>query len=320
MDALANLALGFGVALTFQNIIYCFIGVFLGTLVGVLPGIGPVTTVAMLLPISFTLPPVSGHDHARRHLLRRAIRRLDHGDPGQHPGRSVVRRHHHRRPPDGAAGPRRAGARHRGDRLVLRRLRRDAAHMRRGAAARGDRARIRAGGIFLAHGLRPDRGRGAGARLGDQGDRHGGARACCSGLPAPTSIPASGASPSACRASPTASNSSRSRWRSTASPRWSTTSNRRHGAGGRDGAHRPRLAGVGGYPHLHSFDPARHHARLAARRAAGRRRAARGVRRLYAGEEGGASRRASSARATSAAWPRPSPPTMPARRPRSFPC
>ena len=51
MDALANLALGFGVALTLQNVVYCFIGVFLGTVVGVLPGIGPVTTVAMLLPI-----------------------------------------------------------------------------------------------------------------------------------------------------------------------------------------------------------------------------------------------------------------------------
>ena len=59
MDAFANLALGFGVALTLQNVAYCFIGVFLGTVVGVLPGIGPVTTVAMLLPISFTLQPVS---------------------------------------------------------------------------------------------------------------------------------------------------------------------------------------------------------------------------------------------------------------------
>jgi putative tricarboxylic transport membrane protein len=59
MDMLANIALGFGVALTMKNILYCFIGVFLGTVVGVLPGIGPVTTVAMLLPISFTLDPVS---------------------------------------------------------------------------------------------------------------------------------------------------------------------------------------------------------------------------------------------------------------------
>src|SRR5258707_2706304 len=59
MDVIANLGLGFAVALTIQNIAYCFLGVLLGTLVGVLPGIGPVTTVAMLLPISFTLPPVS---------------------------------------------------------------------------------------------------------------------------------------------------------------------------------------------------------------------------------------------------------------------
>src|SRR4051812_47956169 len=59
MDVIANLGLGFAVALTLQNIAYCFLGVLLGTLVGVLPGIGPVTTVAMLLPISFTLEPVS---------------------------------------------------------------------------------------------------------------------------------------------------------------------------------------------------------------------------------------------------------------------
>jgi putative tricarboxylic transport membrane protein len=59
MDLLANLQLGFGVALTLQNILYCFIGVLLGTLIGVLPGIGPVATIAMLLPATFTLPPVS---------------------------------------------------------------------------------------------------------------------------------------------------------------------------------------------------------------------------------------------------------------------
>src|ERR671924_103793 len=59
MDVISNLGLGFAVALTLQNTAYCFVGVLLGTLVGVLPGIGPVTTVAMLLPISFTLSPVS---------------------------------------------------------------------------------------------------------------------------------------------------------------------------------------------------------------------------------------------------------------------
>src|SRR5207244_9401744 len=59
MDVISNLGLGFSVALTIQNIAYCFIGTLLGPLIGVLPGIGPVTTVAMLLPISFTLPPES---------------------------------------------------------------------------------------------------------------------------------------------------------------------------------------------------------------------------------------------------------------------
>jgi putative tricarboxylic transport membrane protein len=59
MDVLSNLGLGFAVALTLKNVAYCFIGVLLGTVIGVLPGIGPVTTVAMLLPISFTLSPES---------------------------------------------------------------------------------------------------------------------------------------------------------------------------------------------------------------------------------------------------------------------
>ncbi len=59
MELLANLGLGFSVALAGTNILYCFIGVLLGTLIGVLPGIGPVATIAMLLPATFALPPVS---------------------------------------------------------------------------------------------------------------------------------------------------------------------------------------------------------------------------------------------------------------------
>ena len=55
----ANLSLGFGVALTLNNLLYCLIGCLLGTLIGVLPGIGPVATIAMLLPATFTLPPES---------------------------------------------------------------------------------------------------------------------------------------------------------------------------------------------------------------------------------------------------------------------
>ena len=56
-ELIQHLSLGFSVALTLQNLMYCFIGCFLGTLIGVLPGIGPVATIAMLLPITFNLPP-----------------------------------------------------------------------------------------------------------------------------------------------------------------------------------------------------------------------------------------------------------------------
>jgi len=60
MDLFSNLALGFGVATTLANIMFCFAGVLLGTLIGVLPGIGPTATIAMLLPITFQIgDPVS---------------------------------------------------------------------------------------------------------------------------------------------------------------------------------------------------------------------------------------------------------------------
>src|SRR5258705_194486 len=55
MDLLHNLALGFGVALTWINLLYAFFGCVLGTLIGVLPGIGPVATIAMLLPSIYSL-------------------------------------------------------------------------------------------------------------------------------------------------------------------------------------------------------------------------------------------------------------------------
>jgi TctA family transporter len=58
MDLLANLATGFTVALTPVNLLYAFIGTLLGTLIGVLPGIGPVATIAMLLPVTYALPPI----------------------------------------------------------------------------------------------------------------------------------------------------------------------------------------------------------------------------------------------------------------------
>ena len=58
MDFLSNLVLGFGVALSLQNLAYCFVGVVLGTLIGVLPGVGPLVTIAMLFPITFHLQPL----------------------------------------------------------------------------------------------------------------------------------------------------------------------------------------------------------------------------------------------------------------------
>jgi putative tricarboxylic transport membrane protein len=59
MDLFNNLIFGFGVAFSLQNLIYCFIGVTVGTLIGVLPGIGPLGTIAMLMPITYSVSPVS---------------------------------------------------------------------------------------------------------------------------------------------------------------------------------------------------------------------------------------------------------------------
>src|SRR3954471_2281539 len=55
MDLLHNLSIGFGVAFTYTNLLYAFFGCVLGTLMGVLPGLGPVATIAMLLPSMYSL-------------------------------------------------------------------------------------------------------------------------------------------------------------------------------------------------------------------------------------------------------------------------
>lgn len=60
MELLEHLALGLSVAFTPENLLYAFLGCLLGTLIGVLPGIGPVPTIAMLLPITYVLPPAAG--------------------------------------------------------------------------------------------------------------------------------------------------------------------------------------------------------------------------------------------------------------------
>src|SRR5262245_8065092 len=58
MDLFGSIIYGFGVALSPQNLLFCFLGALVGTLIGVLPGIGPLATLAMLLPATFYLPPV----------------------------------------------------------------------------------------------------------------------------------------------------------------------------------------------------------------------------------------------------------------------
>ena len=59
MEMIDNLALGFSHSLALHNIAYCFVGALLGTAIGVLPGLGPLATIAMLLPLTFSLDPIS---------------------------------------------------------------------------------------------------------------------------------------------------------------------------------------------------------------------------------------------------------------------
>jgi putative tricarboxylic transport membrane protein len=60
MELIDNLAFGFSVALSPTTLLYCFIGVTFGTFIGVLPGIGPLATIGLLLPITFHLSPIEG--------------------------------------------------------------------------------------------------------------------------------------------------------------------------------------------------------------------------------------------------------------------
>ena len=72
MEALTPLVDGFAVAMTLQNLLYCLAGALLGTLVGILPGISPVVAIAMLLPLTFQVPPlvVQGEENPTGPLTR----------------------------------------------------------------------------------------------------------------------------------------------------------------------------------------------------------------------------------------------------------
>ena len=88
MDIVSSLALGFSVALQPMNLLACFFGVFIGTLVGVLPGIGPISAMALLLPVTLSGSPEAGIIMMSRHLLWLDVWRVDDVDPGQYPRRS----------------------------------------------------------------------------------------------------------------------------------------------------------------------------------------------------------------------------------------
>ncbi len=60
MELIDHIVLGLSVAVSPENLFYAFLGALLGTLIGVLPGIGPLATIAMLLPITYVLPPIAG--------------------------------------------------------------------------------------------------------------------------------------------------------------------------------------------------------------------------------------------------------------------
>src|ERR1700730_6493876 len=119
MDLLNNLAIGFGVAMTPANLRSALMGALIGTLIGVLPGIGPIATIAMLLPLTFHLEPVSGLIMLAGIFYGAQYGGSAPGHPGEPAGRDLLGGDVHRRAPDGAPGTRRRGAGGRGARLVL---------------------------------------------------------------------------------------------------------------------------------------------------------------------------------------------------------
>ena len=163
--ALQHLGLGLSVATQGINLLYALIGVAAGDAdrraARHRPGRDDRDAAADDLRAAAGL----GADHAGRHLLRRAVRRLDDVDPAQHAGRDVVGGDLPRRLPDGAQGPGGRRALDRGAGLVLRRDRRHDLRRDRRDPAVGVRAQVRTGRILLADGARPDRRGRAGARV-----------------------------------------------------------------------------------------------------------------------------------------------------------
>jgi hypothetical protein len=118
MGTVESLLLGFSVALQPDVLWYAFLGCLVGTIVGVLPGIGPLSGISILLPGDLRARHHEVGRDAGRHLLRLAIRRLDHVDPDADPGRGRLGHDLHRRLRHGAERPRGRGPVHCRGRLL----------------------------------------------------------------------------------------------------------------------------------------------------------------------------------------------------------
>ena len=177
MSFLDNLGLGFETALSLTNLLYCFIGVLLGTAIGVLPGLGPVPTIAMLLPITFGLEPTSSLI-----MLAGIFYGAQYGGSTTAilinvPGEFLLGGHGARRLPDGASGQGRPRSRDGRARLLLRRDGLDPADRACSAAARPGRAPFELAGVPCPPGSRPHHGGDDRRRFRPALHRHGRGRA-----------------------------------------------------------------------------------------------------------------------------------------------
>ena len=176
LESLTSLAYGFNIALQPQNLFYCFIGVTMGTLVGVLPGIGPTATIALLLPATFKLNPISAiimlSGICYGAMYGGSTTSILLNIPGE--ASSVVTCL------DGYQMARQGPGRRRPWDLRLRLLhRRHLQHLRPHPAradARRFRSQIRAAGILRSHGHGVDCGRLSGEKIDGQGFDDGGRR------------------------------------------------------------------------------------------------------------------------------------------------
>jgi hypothetical protein len=170
---------GVGVATQPINLLMVMVGCFAGTFIGMLPGLGPISAIALMIPITYGFDPSTGLILMAGRLLRRNLRRLDLLDPDQRAGRRGHGRHLLRRLSDGQAS--RHGRQGAGDRRLFVLLRRhdrgDLPADRRPGAGSGV-AVVPVDGLFRADGAGSD-GRGGLCRQGQprQGAADDGPRA-----------------------------------------------------------------------------------------------------------------------------------------------